>query len=97
MFIILKFQWDTAGQERYRSITNAYFRGAEAIIIVFDLANRVKNFCLNQESFLHILDWIEEVSKYTGANVCKLVLANKCDLETERKVSKADIEVIKLL
>jgi hypothetical protein len=44
---------------------------------------------------LHILDWIEEVSKYTGNNICKLVLANKCDLNTERKVSKEEIEVSK--
>ena len=36
------FQWDIGGQERFRSITNAYYRGAEAIIIVFDLTNRVK-------------------------------------------------------
>ena len=32
--------WDTAGQERYRSITNAYYRGAEAIMIVFDMTNK---------------------------------------------------------
>jgi GTPase SAR1 family protein len=41
---IVKFlyiKWDTAGQERYRSITNAYYRGAEAIVIVFDLTNKV--------------------------------------------------------
>ena len=36
-----KNQWDTAGQERYKSITNAYYRGADAIIVVFDMTNRV--------------------------------------------------------
>ena len=29
--------WDTAGQERYRTITNAYYKGAEGIILFFDL------------------------------------------------------------
>ena len=43
---------------------------------------------------MHIIDWIEEVCKYTDTNICKLVLANKCDLDVERKVSKAEIEVI---
>ena len=76
-------QWDTAGQERYRSITNAYYRGAEAIIIVYDITNK--------ESFLHIQEWIDEISKYTGTNICKLVLGNKCDVEKERAVSKEDI------
>lgn len=29
--------WDTAGQERFRAITNAYYRGAAGIVVVFDL------------------------------------------------------------
>lgn len=80
---IVKVQiWDTAGQERYRSITNAYYRGAQAILIVFDLCSR--------DSFDHIQSWIDEISKYTGPNVYKLILANKCDQE-DRQVSKDDI------
>ena len=38
--------WDTAGQERYRTITNAYYRGADGIIVVFDLTSK--------DSFLHL-------------------------------------------
>jgi len=30
--------WDTAGQERFRTITSSYYRGANAIILVFDLS-----------------------------------------------------------
>mmetsp|Transcript_2376 Transcript_2376/g.2437 ORF Transcript_2376/g.2437 Transcript_2376/m.2437 type:complete len:216 (-) Transcript_2376:46-693(-) len=81
---IVKVQiWDTAGQERYRSITNAYYRGAEAIIIVFDLSSK--------DSFNHIQGWIDEISKYTGPSVFKLILGNKCDLENP-EVTKKDIE-----
>uniref|UniRef100_A0AAY5EQI6 RAB34, member RAS oncogene family a n=1 Tax=Electrophorus electricus TaxID=8005 RepID=A0AAY5EQI6_ELEEL len=29
--------WDTAGQERFKCIASTYYRGAQAIIIVFDL------------------------------------------------------------
>lgn len=80
---VVKVQiWDTAGQERYRSITNAYYRGAEAIIIVFDLNNK--------DSFNHIQVWIDEISKYTGPSVFKLILGNKCDL-INPQVSKEDI------
>ena len=33
----VKFQiWDTAGQERFRTITNAYYKNAHAIVIVYD-------------------------------------------------------------
>ncbi len=32
--------WDTAGQERFKTITTAYYRGAQALILVFDITNR---------------------------------------------------------
>jgi Ras-related protein Rab-1A len=34
--------WDTAGQERYRSLCNIYYKGADLIILIFDLTNIVK-------------------------------------------------------
>jgi small GTP-binding protein len=29
--------WDTAGQERFRTITSAYYKNAQGIMLVFDL------------------------------------------------------------
>jgi GTPase SAR1 family protein len=34
-------QWDTAGQERFRTITAAYYRGCDGIIMVYDVTNKV--------------------------------------------------------
>ena len=34
-------QWDTAGQERFRTITNAYYKGADGIVIVYDTTSQV--------------------------------------------------------
>lgn len=31
--------WDTAGQERFKCIATAYYRGAQVIIVTFDLSN----------------------------------------------------------
>ena len=40
-WIIFSFQiWDTAGQERFRSVTAAYYRDADALLLVFDVSNR---------------------------------------------------------
>ena len=73
---IVKVQvWDTAGQERYRSITNAYYRGAEGILIVFDVTKK--------ESFENIQNWINEVTVYTGNDVVIICLGNKNDLNKE--------------
>ena len=63
--------WDTAGQERFRTITSAYYRGADGIIMVFDVTN--------SESFEHVHDWLKEVNRYAAEGTVKLLVGNKCD------------------
>ena len=63
--------WDTAGQERFRTITSAYYRGADGVILVYDVTNR--------ESFEHVEDWLNEVNRYANESTCKLLVGNKCD------------------
>ena len=45
--------WDTAGQERFKTVTSAYYRGADGIIIVFDQTDK--------ESFNNIQNWIDDI------------------------------------
>ncbi|MEC7875343.1 MAG: GTP-binding protein, partial [Pseudomonadota bacterium] len=71
--------WDTAGQERFRTITSAYYRGADGIIMVYDVTK--------QESFDHVQDWLNEVNKYAPENVIKLLVGNKND-KTDKVVPK---------
>uniref|UniRef100_A0A6T1D037 Uncharacterized protein n=1 Tax=Alexandrium monilatum TaxID=311494 RepID=A0A6T1D037_9DINO len=71
--------WDTAGQERFRTITSAYYRGADGIVLVYDITDR--------ESFLNIETWLNEVNRYVNENTCKILIGNKCDETAERQVS----------
>lgn len=65
--------WDTAGQERFRTITSAYYRGADGIILVYDVTS--------QESFDHVSDWLSEVNRYANQGTCKLLVGNKSDMQ----------------
>lgn len=70
--------WDTAGQERFRTITSSYYRGAHAMIIVYDVTDK--------ESFDHVNSWIVECDRYGKENVLKILVGNKCD-SPNRQVS----------
>ena len=77
---IIKLQiWDTAGQERFRTITSSYYRGAQGIIIVYDVNDL--------ESFQHVKQWITECDRYAKENVTKMLIGNKCDMDTKRQVT----------
>jgi Ras-related protein Rab-1A len=78
-------QWDTAGQERFRTITSAYYRGADGIIMVYDVTN--------QESFDHVNDWLSEVNRYASEGTCKLLVGNKSD-KPEKVVSSDKARVL---
>mmetsp|Transcript_4665 Transcript_4665/g.10029 ORF Transcript_4665/g.10029 Transcript_4665/m.10029 type:complete len:206 (+) Transcript_4665:150-767(+) len=73
--------WDTAGQERFRTITSAYYRGADGIIMVYDVTS--------QDSFNHVADWLTEVNRYASEGTCKLLVGNKSDRE-DRAVSSEE-------
>lgn len=64
--------WDTAGQERFRTITSAYYRGADGIIMVYDVTH--------QETFDHVEEWLSEVDRYANEGTSKLLVGNKADL-----------------
>ncbi|CAF1152925.1 unnamed protein product [Rotaria sordida] len=70
--------WDISGQERFRAITNAYYRSAQGIIILFDVTNA--------ESFDHLHIWLENINQNTSNDVKKLLVGNKSDLTTERVI-----------
>ncbi|CAH1100986.1 unnamed protein product [Psylliodes chrysocephalus] len=73
--------WDTAGQERFRSLTTAFYRDAMGFLLLFDLTN--------EQSFLEIRNWIEQLRIHAYCEVPDIVLCgNKADMEERRVVSE---------
>lgn len=71
--------WDTAGQERFRTITSSYYRGANGIIVVYDITDK--------ESFENVQQWLREIERYASDSVISLLIGNKLDLKEQRQVS----------
>lgn len=54
--------WDTAGQERFRTLTSSYYRGAHAVVLIYDVNE--------PQSFYGLVKWLEEARAYcdTGSS-----------------------------
>ncbi len=75
--------WDIAGQKAVESVHEAYFRGAEAAIVVADITRR--------QTFESVASWIREVFHNTG-EIPVLLLVNKIDLEDQMEFTIPEIE-----
>lgn len=80
--------WDTAGQERFKDISKTYFKGAIGIILAYSITD-MQSFNEIGKGCLMVENWISQVHENTTPDVKKILIANKCDLEEERKVTEA--------
>ena len=67
---------DTAGQERFKSITKTYFKGADCILLIYDVTNK--------ESYDNVSLWIESIHDSIGNHETSkyiiVLIGNKIDL-----------------
>ncbi|KOX67362.1 Ras-related protein Rab-34 [Melipona quadrifasciata] len=64
--------WDTAGQERFKSIAASYYRSANVIMVVFDLANLT--------SLGHCQQWLNEAAQSNTEPYYIFLIGTKRDL-----------------
>lgn len=76
--------WDTAGQERFRALAPNYYREAKGALIVYDITDR--------KSFDKVVSWIKELKDQADKNIVIVVAGNKCDMERDRQINKADAQ-----
>jgi len=71
--------WDTAGQERFKNISSSYYRGAQGVVLVYDITER--------RTFNNLARWLTELERYGGEKMVKVVVGNKRDQIHKRSVS----------
>lgn len=74
--------WDTAGQERFQSVTKAYYRGAQGVILMYDITQ--------EESFIAVKSWINSIQVGTESHLTCIVMpyfrysSGKCGADAYR-------------
>ena len=72
--------YDTAGQERFRSIVKNYYKGADGILLMYDVTQL--------ESFNSIKRWVEGIKENIKMEELGLIIVgNKCDLKKEKIIT----------
>ena len=78
--------WDTAGQEKFQSLGYAFYRGADCCVLVYDITNR--------KTYENLTKWkqgfIDNAAPDEPKSFPFVVLGNKIDKESERKVDSRE-------
>ena len=76
--------WDIAGQTKFQITRRPFYKGAQGVLLVFDQTNL--------ESFYNLSNWYQDIMRERedddDSQLYGLILGNKSDLVSERKVSK---------
>jgi Ras-related protein Rab-1A len=70
--------WDIAGQPQFYMLHEPYFKGADGMILVFDVTR--------SSSFSNVKNWYNTAIKYGLSGIPKILVGNKIDLEKKRKI-----------
>ncbi|KAM9174927.1 ras-related protein Rab-18-B-like [Mergus octosetaceus] len=74
--------WDTAGQERFRTLAPSYYRGAQGVVLVYDVTRK--------DTFTGLESWLNELEMYTNkSNTVKMLVGNKTD-KPDREVERRE-------
>jgi len=74
--------WDIAGQIKFEAMRRHFYKGAEAVILIFDLTNR--------KSYESISNWFKDVKKNiipVKDEIIGFILGNKEDLVDNRNIN----------
>ena len=77
--------WDTAGQEKFQNIARQYYKGANGVLLIYNICDR--------KSFERINFWLKELKENNRIDELFICLVgNKIDLEDKRIISTAEGE-----
>jgi small GTP-binding protein len=77
--------WDTAGQEKFRNIARQYYKGANGVLLIYDVCDR--------KTYERIGFWMDELKQNNEIEQLYIIsVGNKIDLEEKRVVAREEAE-----
>ena len=70
--------WDTACQDRFQTITKNYYKGANGIILIYEVTNK--------QTFEKMKNWLKQIKEEANPNVIIYLAENKIDMDEELKI-----------
>ncbi len=74
--------WDIGGHKKFQNIWNAYFRGANGLIGIYDLNDN--------NTLKGIREWYNKIKLILDIKIPIILIGNKSDLEKNINVSEVD-------
>ena len=71
--------YDIAGKEKFRNLIPIYARDTNIYVFIYEITNK--------ESFVHIENWLEEITIVNKLDCILVLIGNKKDLENNRAVT----------
>jgi len=78
--------WDTAGQEKYQTICYSYYKGADGILLVYDVTD--------EQSFRNVEKWLEQIKEMSLKNPKLILVGNKSDRINMRTITREEGEAL---
>ena len=69
--------WDTAGQEHFHKITTSYYKGANGIVLVYDVSDK--------RSMDNVEYWVKNIKAHASDSVHVALVGNKTDLRKDQE------------
>ncbi|ORD98331.1 RAB8A [Hepatospora eriocheir] len=81
--------WDTAGQEKFNSIVSNYYRGAFAVLVIFDVTK--------EATLKNTKKWVSDFfQKNTVDGVETFIIGNKIDLLPKEEIDENNRKALEL-
>ena len=66
--------WDTAGQERFRGLARQYYKGVDAVVLVYDVTEA--------KTFVGVMTWLDELAKFASEQkeIFQILVGNKVSM-----------------